>query len=164
VRFCAGAAASGSAGPAERQVLVSARPATHAAPSEIFSENQRMTVGPAWLIRWPGLAWRACGAKALHRQKPDSPLQNGWTTPCRAIRSIRNLRRSLALQNLNSTNAELNTTQTRINTGKRISNAKDNGAIWAIAQNQRATSRALDAVRESSAAWSVHGRRGHFGR
>ena len=34
-------------------------------------------------------------------------------------------------------------------TGKRINNAKDNGAIWAIAQNQRATSRALDAVRES---------------
>jgi flagellin len=47
------------------------------------------------------------------------------------------------------TNRELDTTQTRINTGKRISNAKDNGAIWAIAQNQRATSRALDAVRES---------------
>jgi len=55
----------------------------------------------------------------------------------------------VALQNLNMTNAELSTTQTRINTGKRISNAKDNGAIWAIAQNQRATSRALDAVRES---------------
>jgi flagellin len=55
----------------------------------------------------------------------------------------------VALQNLNQTNMELNTTQTRINTGKRISNAKDNGAIWAIAQNQRATSKALDAVRES---------------
>lgn len=55
----------------------------------------------------------------------------------------------VALQNLNMTNRELDTTQTRINTGKRISNAKDNGAIWAIAQNQRSTSRALDAVRES---------------
>jgi flagellin len=55
----------------------------------------------------------------------------------------------VALQNLNMTSRELDTTQTRINTGKRISNAKDNGAIWAIAQNQRATSRALDAVRES---------------
>jgi flagellin len=54
-----------------------------------------------------------------------------------------------ALQNLNQTNSELFTTQTRINTGKRIANAKDNGAVWAIAQNQRATSRALDAVRES---------------
>ena len=55
----------------------------------------------------------------------------------------------IALQNLNATNAELNTTQTRINTGKRVASAKDNGAIWAIAQNQRANSRSLDAVRES---------------
>jgi flagellin len=55
----------------------------------------------------------------------------------------------IALQNLNMTNTELATTQTRINTGKRISNAKDNGAIWAIAQNQRATSQSLTAVRES---------------
>jgi flagellin len=55
----------------------------------------------------------------------------------------------VALQNLNATNTELATTQTRINTGKRISNAKDNGAIWAIAQNQRATSQSLNAVRES---------------
>jgi len=55
----------------------------------------------------------------------------------------------VALQNLNATNAELNTTQTRINTGKKVANAKDNGAIWAIAQNQRATSGALNAVKES---------------
>ncbi|WP_411288440.1 flagellin [Phenylobacterium sp.] len=55
----------------------------------------------------------------------------------------------VALQNLNSTNAELATAQTRINTGKRIASAKDNGAIWAIAQNQRATSGSLNAVRES---------------
>ena len=55
----------------------------------------------------------------------------------------------IALQNLNQTNSELNTTQTRISTGKRINSAKDNGAIWAIAQNQRASSRALDAVKES---------------
>ena len=55
----------------------------------------------------------------------------------------------LALQNLNMTNMELSTTQNRINTGKRINSAKDNGAIWAIAQNQRATSRSLDAVKES---------------
>ena len=55
----------------------------------------------------------------------------------------------VALQNLNSTNAELATTQTRINTGKKVSSAKDNGAIWAIAQNQRSTSNALNAVRDS---------------
>ncbi|MFN3585581.1 flagellin [Phenylobacterium sp.] len=55
----------------------------------------------------------------------------------------------IALQNLNSTNAELSTTQTRINTGKRIASAKDNGSIWAIAQNQRANSQSLNSVKES---------------
>jgi flagellin len=55
----------------------------------------------------------------------------------------------VALQNLNATNADLAMTQNRINTGKKVANAKDNGAIWAIAQNQRATSGALNAVKES---------------
>ncbi len=55
----------------------------------------------------------------------------------------------VALQNLNATNADLMTTQSRINTGKKINNAKDNGAIWAIAQNQRATSNSLNAVVQS---------------
>jgi flagellin len=55
----------------------------------------------------------------------------------------------VALQNLNATNSELATTQTRINTGKRVASAKDNGAVWAIAQNQRATSNALNSVKES---------------
>jgi flagellin len=55
----------------------------------------------------------------------------------------------IALQNLNQTNTELGVTQSRINTGKKVGSAKDNGAIWAIAQNQRANSRSLDVVRES---------------
>ena len=55
----------------------------------------------------------------------------------------------IALQNLNATNNDLQTTQARINTGKKINNAKDNGAVWAIAQNQRATSQSLNAVKES---------------
>ncbi|CAN7283930.1 flagellin [Phenylobacterium sp. LjRoot225] len=55
----------------------------------------------------------------------------------------------VALQNLNMTNTELSTTQSRINTGLKIASAKDNGAIWAIAQNQRATSGSLNAVKES---------------
>ncbi len=55
----------------------------------------------------------------------------------------------VALQSLNKTNDELSVTQQRINTGKKISSARDNGAIWAIAQNQRATSQSLNAVRES---------------
>jgi flagellin len=55
----------------------------------------------------------------------------------------------IALQNLNVTNAELSATQTRINTGKKVANAKDNGAIWAIAQGQRADIGALGAVKSS---------------
>ncbi|MBR7619568.1 flagellin [Phenylobacterium sp. 20VBR1] len=55
----------------------------------------------------------------------------------------------IALQNLNMTNSDLMTVQNRINTGKKIASAKDNGAIWAIAQNQRATSGSLNAVKDS---------------
>ncbi|MDP2214568.1 flagellin [Phenylobacterium sp.] len=55
----------------------------------------------------------------------------------------------VALQNLNKTNTDLNTTQGRINTGLKVGSAKDNGAIWAIAQNQRSNSGALNAVKES---------------
>jgi len=55
----------------------------------------------------------------------------------------------VALQNLNSTNTELNSVQSRINTGKKVASAKDNGAIWAIAQNQRGESAALNAVKDS---------------
>lgn len=55
----------------------------------------------------------------------------------------------IALQNLNATNVELATVQNRINTGKKVASAKDNGAIWAIAQSQRADIGALSAVRQS---------------
>ncbi len=55
----------------------------------------------------------------------------------------------IALQNLNATNNELSAVQGRINTGKKVSSAKDNGAIWAIAQTQRGTSNALNAVKDS---------------
>lgn len=57
-----------------------------------------------------------------------------------------NMGAMVALQNLNSTNKDLGTVQSRVNTGLKIANAKDNGAIWAIAQNQRAESSSLNAV------------------
>ncbi|QTN20546.1 flagellin [Brevundimonas sp. AJA228-03] len=56
-----------------------------------------------------------------------------------------------ALQNLNATNRDLDNSQNRINTGKKINNARDNGAIWAIAQQQRSEVTALNTVRESLA-------------
>jgi flagellin len=55
----------------------------------------------------------------------------------------------IALQNLQVTNNELSTVQNRINTGKIVSSAKDNGAIFAIAQGQRAEIGALNAVKDS---------------
>jgi flagellin len=52
----------------------------------------------------------------------------------------------VALQNLNKTNSDLMVTQSRINTGLKVASAKDNAAVWAIAQNQRATSSSLNSV------------------
>ncbi|HEX8570049.1 MAG TPA: flagellin [Caulobacteraceae bacterium] len=60
-----------------------------------------------------------------------------------------NIGAMVALQNLNATNNELATVQSRINTGRKINSARDNGAIWAIAQSQRSESTALNAVKES---------------
>nr|WP_314433819.1 flagellin [uncultured Brevundimonas sp.] len=55
----------------------------------------------------------------------------------------------VALQTLNATNKALEVTQTRVNTGLKVSSAKDNGAIFAIATAQRAEMGAQDAVRQS---------------
>ena len=55
----------------------------------------------------------------------------------------------IALQNLNSTAGDLKATQNRISTGRRIDMAKDNGAVWAIAQAQRSQSQSLDSVKDS---------------
>ncbi|MDC7684338.1 flagellin [Asticcacaulis sp. BYS171W] len=55
----------------------------------------------------------------------------------------------VALQNLNKTNSDLQTTQNRINTGLRVASAKDNGAIYAIATKQRSDVASLGAVTDS---------------
>jgi len=60
-----------------------------------------------------------------------------------------NVAAMLAIQNLSRTQSELTVSQTRISTGQKVASAKDNGAIFAIAQNQRGSSQALNAVRES---------------
>lgn len=67
-----------------------------------------------------------------------------------ALNSVNtNVGAMIALQNLSRTNSELGTVQNRINTGMKVSSAKDNGAIWAIAQGQRAEIGALNAVKDS---------------
>lgn len=54
-----------------------------------------------------------------------------------------------ALQNLNVTTRDLNSTQVRVNTGREVNNAKDNAAVFAISQNLRANQRGLEAVKQS---------------
>jgi flagellin len=55
----------------------------------------------------------------------------------------------VALQSLNMTNASLNTAQNEVSTGLKIAGAKDDGAIWNIAQGQRSQVSALGAVTDS---------------
>jgi flagellin len=67
-----------------------------------------------------------------------------------ALNSVNtNVGAQIALQNLQVTNKELATVQNRINTGKIVSSAKDNGAVFAIATGQRAEIGALNAVKDS---------------
>jgi len=54
-----------------------------------------------------------------------------------------------ALQSLNQTNADLTTTQNHINSGMKVASAKDNGAVYAIAQNMRGNVAGYAAVSDS---------------
>ncbi len=55
----------------------------------------------------------------------------------------------IALQNLNQISDRLAATQNRISTGLKVQGAKDNSAVWAIAQNQRADLGAFESVKTS---------------
>jgi flagellin len=55
----------------------------------------------------------------------------------------------IALQYLNQTQAELAVTQNAINTGMKVSSAKDDGAVYAIAQNMRGDVAGYGAVTDS---------------
>ena len=55
----------------------------------------------------------------------------------------------VALQNLNTTQSQLQKAQNQINSGLKIASAKDDGSTWAIAQNQRAQVQSLDSVKSS---------------
>jgi len=54
----------------------------------------------------------------------------------------------VALQSLNQTGRELSEVQNRVNTGLKVASAKDNGAIFAIAEGQRARLASLGAVND----------------
>jgi flagellin len=59
-----------------------------------------------------------------------------------------NIGAMIALQSLNRTNEALEATQKRISTGFRVADAKDDGAVFAIAQAVRADVRALTSANE----------------
>ncbi len=52
----------------------------------------------------------------------------------------------VALQSLNQTTKDLAEVQNRVNTGLKVASAKDNGAVFAIAEGQRARVSSLSAV------------------
>ena len=54
----------------------------------------------------------------------------------------------VALQNLNATNSSMGAVQNHIDTGLKVAGAKDNSAVYAIAQNARGTTGALDAIKQ----------------
>jgi flagellin len=54
-----------------------------------------------------------------------------------------------ALQSLQATNRALETVQTRISTGFRVGEAKDNAAYWSIATTMRSDNKALSAVQDA---------------
>ena len=55
---------------------------------------------------------------------------------------------SVALQSLNNTNKELNQVQNRISTGLKVASARDNGAVYAIAEGQRARVSSVAAIKD----------------
>ena len=54
-----------------------------------------------------------------------------------------------ALQSLNATQKSLDTTQSRISTGYRVSQASDNAAYWSIATTMRSDNQAMSTVSDS---------------
>jgi flagellin len=54
-----------------------------------------------------------------------------------------------ALQSLNATNKNLETTQSRISTGYRVASASDNAAYWSIATTMRSDNQALSTVSDA---------------
>lgn len=54
-----------------------------------------------------------------------------------------------ALQSLRQTNSALETTQSRISTGFRVAEAKDNAAYWSIATTMRSDNKALSTVQDA---------------
>ncbi len=90
------------------------------------------------LAKLMGLAHRL---QRFRRAKPSGAAERGYLTS-RTEKSMSfsvntNNGAALALQYLNQTQGQLDKTQSAINSGLKVASAKDDGAIYAIAQNQR---------------------------
>jgi flagellin len=55
----------------------------------------------------------------------------------------------MTLQNLNNTARDLADSQKKVSTGRKVDTPKDNGAVWAISQNETSLSSTLGAVMDS---------------
>lgn len=62
---------------------------------------------------------------------------------------LTNMSAAVALQSLTATNSRLADVQGRVSTGLKVQGAKDNAAVWAVAQNQRGDLGAYGAVKTS---------------
>ena len=75
-----------------------------------------------------------CAGKTPKEHMLDEPERRDQQCP---LASTRTTRPSTALQYLTATQGQLAQTQNAINSGLKVATARDNGAIFAIAQNQR---------------------------
>jgi flagellin len=76
--------------------------------------------------------------------------QNAKSKGIKMISINTNIGAMAAIQNLSATNRDLQETQNAISTGKKVASAKDNGAIWTIANKMTSDVKAYGRVRESN--------------
>ena len=95
-------------------------------------------------------AYNDATAKGGHEQKAHNINFKMKQRTIEMVMSINTNAGALyALQTLTKTNMQLSTTQSRINTGLKVATAKDNGAVFAIAQNLRSDVAGLSAAKDS---------------
>src|SRR5215472_11247658 len=97
------------------------------------------------------MAWRlrtASQGRSARRRAERRHHQNGMETTM-SFSVNTNTGALIALQYLNATQAQLTQTQNEINSGLKVATAKDDGATYAIAQNQRGAVAGYAAVTDS---------------
>src|SRR3954466_11593178 len=87
-------------------------------------------------MRWHGGCKRASRLCARDPQKARSATRRSETIVM-SFSVNTNTGAQVALQYLNATQGQLDKTQSAVNSGLKVASAKDDGAIYAIAQNQR---------------------------